>query len=392
MAVRFELDLAAGTSLTPARIVVRQGDGVLRELVLDGTRLEKLTGDGKIVVGKDRVRWLPPAGGGTLRYRVPLSHRRPGRNATGNDAFVGERFAIFRGEDAFPVRSWRRARGSTLAGELAIGRPAGWALITPYLPDARGRLPIRNPGKRLARPIGWITAGDLGTRRDVISGIEMTVTAPRGLRMERIAMLAVLRWTLPQLVTPLTGTGERPPGSRYISIVSAAEPMWLGALSAPNSLFVHADRPLISENGTSTVVHEMVHVLLAGLDTPRDEDWIDEGLAEYLSLRALKDSGTISALRYEATIGNFRRWGEEAQSLRTTASSGPVTARAVAVFHDLDAELRKASGGRQTLATLVRDFLQRDEPVSLAALRTAAGKVTGQQPRALAPAAVPGLD
>ncbi len=335
---------------------------------------------------------MPPAGGGTLRYRVPLSHRRQGRNATGNDAYVGDRFAIFRGEDAFPVRSWRRTRGSTLEGELAIRRPAGWALITPYLPNALGRLPIRNPGKRLPRPIGWITAGDLGTRRDVISGIEMTVTAPRGLRMERVAMLGLLRWTLPQLVPPLTGTGERPPGSRYINIVSAAGPMWLGALSAPNSLFVHADRPLISENGTSTVVHEMVHVLLTDLDTPRDQDWIDEGLAEYLSLRALKDSGTISPLRYETTIGNFRRWGEQAKSLRTTSSSGPVTARAVAVFHDLDAELRAASGGRQTVATLVRDFLRRDEPASLASLRTAAGKVTGKRPRALAPAAVPGLD
>ncbi len=70
--------------------------------------------------------------------------------------------------------------------------------------------------------------------------------------------------------------------------------MWLGALSAPNSIFVHASRPLISENGTSTIVHEIVHVLLMDLKTPRDQDWIDEGLAEFLSLRALKDSGTIS--------------------------------------------------------------------------------------------------
>jgi hypothetical protein len=378
--------------MTAAQIVVRQGDGELRELVLDATRLEDVTGDGKVVVGDDRVRWMPPAGGGTLRYRVPLSHRRQGRNATGNDAFVGERFGIFRGEDAFPVQSWRRTRGSTVEGELAIGLPRNWSLITPYLPNTLGRLPIRNPGTRLPRPIGWITAGDLGTRRDVISGIEITVTAPRGLRMERIAMLGLLRWTLPRLVPQLTGSRGRPPGSRYISIVSAAEPMWLGALSAPNSLFVHADRPLISENGTSTVVHEMVHVLLADLDTPRDQDWIDEGLAEYLSLRALKDSGTIAPIRYETTIAAFRRWGEQAKSLRTASSSGPVTARAVAVFHDLDAELRKASGGKQTVATLVRDFLLQDRAASLAALRSAAGKVIGKPPRALAPAAVPGLD
>ena len=338
------------------------------------------------------MRWKPPTGGGTLRYRVPLTHRRQGGNAAGNDAVVGDRFAIFRGDDAFPVRSWRRAKGSTLEGELAVGLPRNWSLITPYLPNALGRLPIRNPGQRLPRPIGWITAGDLGTRRDVISGIEITVTAPRGLRMERVAMLGLLRWTLPELVPPLAGTGARPPGSRYVNIVSAAAPMWLGALSAPNSLFVHADRPLISENGTSTIVHEMVHVLLADLDTPRDQDWIDEGLAEYLSLRALKESGTISAVRYETTIGAFRRWGEQAKSLRTVSSSGPVTARAVAIFHDLDAEIRKGTGGRQSVATLVRAFLQGDKPVSLATLRAAAGKMTGKPPRALATPAVPGLD
>lgn len=389
---RFELDLAADASTTPARIVVRQAGGALRELVLERSRLENVSGDGKIVVEQDRLRWLPPAGGGTLRYRVPLSHRRQGRNASGNDAFVGRQFAIFRGDDAFPVRSWRRARDSTLAGELAVGLPRNWSLITPYLPDRLGRLPIQNPGKRLPRPIGWIIAGDIGTRRDVISGIEITVTAPRGLRMERIAMLGLLRWTLPRLVPQLTGDGERPPGSRYINIVSAAEPMWLGALSAPNSLFVHADRPLISENGTSTVVHEMVHVLLADLDTPRDQDWIDEGLAEYLSLRALRDSGTISAARFEATIGAFRRWGEEAKSLRTATSTGPVSARAVAVFHDLDAELRKATGGKQTVGALVRALLRDDRQASLASLRTAASRITGKPSRALSAAAVPGLD
>lgn len=378
--------------MTPAQIVVRQGDGDLRELVLDGTRLEKVTGDGKVVIDKDRIRWMPPAGGGALRYRVALSHRRQGKNSTGNDAFVGERFALFRGDDAFPVKSWRRARGSSVEGELAVGLPRSWALITPYLPNPLGRLPIQNPGQRLPRPIGWITAGDLGTRRDVVAGIEITVTAPRGLRMERIAMLGLLRWTLPELVPPLTGEDGKPPGPRYINIVSAGEPMWLGALSAPNSIFVHADRPLISENGTSTVVHEMVHVLLADLDTPSDQDWIDEGLAEYLSLRALKDSGTISAVRYETTIGAFRRWGEQAKSMRTVSSTGPVTARAVAVFHDLDAEMRKATGGKQSVATLVRDLLQGGKPVGLATLRAAASKITGKPPRALAASAVPGLD
>jgi len=386
---RFELDLIAGQSVTTARIVVRQDDGALRELVLDRPPLQNVAGDGRITLEKDRVRWVPPAAGGTLRYRVPLSHARQGKKAPGNDAWVGEQFAVFRGEDAFPVRAWRRRKGTDLTGELVVRLPGKWALITPYLPDAAGRLPIRNPGSRLPRPIGWIMAGNIGTRRDTVADIEITVTAPRGLRMERVAMLGLLRWTLPQLVPPLTTAQTTP---HYINIVAAGKPMWLGALSAPNSIFVHADRPLISENGTSTVLHEMVHVLLADLETPRDQDWIVEGLAEYLSLRALKDSGTISAPRYEAAITDFRRWGEPVMNLRTTVSAGPVTARAVSIFYDLDTELRRASNGKQSLAMLVRGMLRSQRRVDLASLRSAARKVIGQDSRALAPSAAPGLD
>lgn len=387
--LRFELDLRRGESSTAARIIVRQDSAALREIVLDGARLQKATGDGEIVLKQGQLRWEPPATGGTLRYQVTLSHRRQGKNAAGNDAWVGEQFAVFRGEDAFPIRAWRRSKDSGLTGELLVRRPDNWRLITPYLPDALGRMAIRNPGKRLARPIGWITAGDLGTRRDTIADIEITVTAPRGERMERVGMLGLLRWTLPQLVQQLATAESRP---RYISIVAAGSPLWLGALSAPNSIFVHTDRPLISENGTSTIVHEMVHVLLADLDTPRDQDWIDEGLAEYLSLRALKDSGTISAVRYEATIAEFRRWGSAVTSLQATSSTGPVTARAVTVFADLDTELRKAGRNGQSLAVVIRGLLESTRRVDLATLRLAARRVLGRDSLALAPAAVPGLD
>ena len=387
--VRFELDLKGGKPVTGARIVVRQDSGALREIVLDRTLVQNAAGDGQITFDRNGVRWVPPAAGGTLRYRVPLSHRRQGRHAVGYDAWVGETFAVFRGEDAFPIRTWRRAKGSTLNGELRIQLPRAWALVTPYPSDVRGRLQIRNPGRRLPRPLGWISAGDLGIRRDRVGDIDISVTAPRGLRMERVAMLGVLRWTLPQLVPQLTAVQSRP---RRINIVAAGAPMWLGALSGPNSIFVNADRPLISENGTSTIVHEMVHVLLADLATPPDQDWIDEGLAEFLSLRALRDSGTLSSSRYDATITEFRRWGAPVPTLRTTAARGPVTARAVTLFHDLDAELQAASSGRQSVATLVHSLLLSTQQADLESLRAGARKVLGKPARALAVRAVPGFE
>ncbi len=348
--------------------------------------LAKASGDGRIRLSAGKLIWNPPARGGELRYQVRLTHRRSAHDASSHDAWVGSKLAIFRAEKAFPISSWRLRKDSALHGELAISAPEGWSVVTPYLPNSAGKMPITNPGKRRARPLGWVIAGDIGTRRDVIAGTEITISAPRGIRMERIAMLGLLRWTLPQLVPAL---GKLP---SYVNIVAASEPMWLGALSAPNSIFVNARRPLISENGTSTIVHEMVHVLLADLKTPADQDWIDEGLAEYLALRALLDSGTISQIRYVQTIGSLRKWGANVTSLRTTSSTGPVSARAVTVFHDLDAELRRATGNRKNLASLVRELMSTSELVELESLRSRTRQLTGHTPRSLAPMAVPGFD
>ena len=385
--LRYQLQLVADTDSAEARIVLSQTNDALRELQFAAdTMLAKASGDGRIRLSAGKLIWNPPARGGELRYQVRLTHRRSAHDASSHDAWVGSKLAIFRAEKAFPISSWRLRKDSALHGELAISAPEGWSVVTPYLPNSAGKMPITNPGKRRARPLGWVIAGDIGTRRDVIAGTEITISAPRGIRMERIAMLGLLRWTLPQLVPAL---GKLP---SYVNIVAASEPMWLGALSAPNSIFVNARRPLISENGTSTIVHEMVHVLLADLKTPADQDWIDEGLAEYLALRALLDSGTISQTRYVQTIGSLRKWGANVTSLRTTSSTGPVSARAVTVFHDLDAELRRATGNRKNLASLVRELMSTSELVELESLRSRTRQLTGHTPRSLAPMAVPGFD
>lgn len=134
---RFELRLMPGEPVSEARILVRQNQGQLRELVLDAARLQTITGNGKITRDQGRVRWIPPTGG-QLQYRVSLNHLRPSRKGQAYDAWVGPEWAIFRGEDAFPLRSLRRTKGSVLAGELVLELPRQWSLITPYLPDPEG--------------------------------------------------------------------------------------------------------------------------------------------------------------------------------------------------------------------------------------------------------------
>ena len=59
---------------------------------------------------------------------------------------------------------------------------------------------------------------------------------PQGHGVRRQDILAMLRWTLPKLRRILGQLPER------LTVVSAGDPMWRGGLSAPRSLFLHAER------------------------------------------------------------------------------------------------------------------------------------------------------
>jgi hypothetical protein len=96
-----------------------------------------------------------------------------------------------------------------------------------------------------------------------------------------------------------------------------------------------ANRPLISENGTSPLLHELVHVALRIYAAPPD-DWIVEGLAEFYALEIMNRSGTIAKNRYAIAHRALADWGRDVASLRQPRSSGPVTAKAVGVFRALD--------------------------------------------------------
>jgi len=142
----FELQLLADRPTADARIILRQDQGSLRELQLSaGSFTGKPEGDGQLRRVFSKLIWKPPASGGELRYQVRLTHRRSARDASSHDAWVGSKLAIFRADKAFPVTAWRLKKNSSLHGVLGVAAPGGWSVITPYLPDQTGRMPIRNP-------------------------------------------------------------------------------------------------------------------------------------------------------------------------------------------------------------------------------------------------------
>jgi predicted metalloprotease with PDZ domain len=59
-------------------------------------------------------------------------------------------------------------------------------------------------------------------------------------------------------------------------------------------------------------------------------------------------------------------------------AAGTVTARAVGLLRDLDAEIRAATGGARSLDDVVRELVGSREAVSLAHFRRVCERVTGR--------------
>jgi hypothetical protein len=166
----------------------------------------------------------------------------------------------------------------------------------------------------------------------------VTVAGPQNQDMPRLEIIAFLRWTMPKLLKIFPDFPNR------LLIVGARDDMWRGGLSGPGSVYLHAERPLISENATSSLLHEMVHIATGQAPGPRD-DWIIEGLSEYYSLEILRRSGGLGTKRFAQTLEWLDEWAKRENGRLTSPSSGANTARAVLVFDLIGKELEANDAG-----------------------------------------------
>ncbi len=344
----YSVKVIAEQSAVDVVLEIRQSHRLLRELTFTflPDTLSNYSGDGELQVSHGTLRWLPPAKGGKLRWRVHVAHRR-GNN--GYDAWLGTAWGIFRAEDIIPRAKTRALKGSTSNTTLSLDLPPGWSSVTEY---------------------SSIAVGDIGVRREKIAGVRVAIAGPQGHAVRRMDMLALLNWTIPELVTLLPRPLPR------LTIVSAGEPMWRGGLSAPASLYLHADRPLISENGTSPLMHEVVHTALS-IRSEDGADWIAEGLAEYYGLELLERGGAISTRRYGIAIAEQAEWANQAKSLCGASSTGATTALAVGVFDALNREIHDKTGGASDLDELLRQVLVSRDPIGVTSLRALAADIIG---------------
>lgn len=379
--VYYELrpDPAAMSVLVTMR--VEQPNRQLRELEFS-TRsgaITDVTGDGELRTDTGSVTWVPPASGGTLQWRAAVASPR-GDGAF--DALLDQSWGLFRAEDVIPRARSRTLKGARSRTTMRVIPPPGWSVVTEY-PAIRDPILIERSGRRFDQPAGWMVMGDLGVRRETIAGTRVVIAGPENQDIRRMDMLALLNWTLPQLAMLLPGTLPR------LTIVSAGDPMWRGGLSAPASLYIHADRPLISENATSTLLHEVMHVA-AGFRSAPGYDWITEGFAEYYSIELLYRGGAITAERHDIAVKGIADWAKRAKSLCGSASSGARTAAAVTLLHALNREIIASTAGDANLDDVLRELVAADVPLDLELLAAATASLTGSPSDVLHSAELPG--
>jgi hypothetical protein len=361
-----------------ARITIALGKGaeVVSELsfAVDPKRFTGFNATGTFKNTAGKASWKPNGAGAKLSYLVKISHTR---NNGHFDARMTADWALFRGDKVIPRIKARMKKGATSNARLYFKLPQGWThLDTGWLRIPNGPFLIDNPGRKFDRPIGWMIAGKIGTRRDQLGLTEVAVAAPKGDPLDRMDTLTMINFVWPEFEGAF---GKTP---RKILIVGAGDPMWRGGLSAPNSLFLHSERPLISENATSTLVHELVHVVtrISGEDR---SDWIAEGLAEFYSVELIYRAGGMTDARHEKVFEWLAAWSSQVKSLRSDSSSAEITARAVLLLRDLDKEIRNRSKDRKSIDDLAR-ALRPLRKVSTGEFVAAAEKIMGGKSKVLA--------
>jgi len=339
-------------------LTLNQSSALLLEMTMRvDSRTSTFKADGALDVRADTVTWRPPANGGKISWQVSVPHKR---NANGYDAWLDRQWGLFRAEDIIPRASTRTRKGATSETQMRFAVPSGWSLVTEYFGE-NNQFAIDNPARRFDQPKGWIVMGDLGVRREIIAGVRIAIAGPVDNNVRRMDTLALLRWTLPEVSRIFPDMPAR------LTIVSAGDPMWRGGLSAPQSMFVHSSRPLISENATSTLLHEVMHLLLR-LSADDGYDWIVEGLAEFYSLEILHRSGTISDERYAVARADTAEWASSATDLCLPVSSGATTALAVTILDALNDEIKERTDGVASLDDVARALRHADKDVDLAIL------------------------
>lgn len=348
------------------RLLPQSGQAEVRMTLADGAQVRSLDfdlgregrysdfqadGPWQPVADNQRGIWHPAPGKASLTYKVKLDHTL--KNGS-HDSRLAPHWALFRGDDLVPAAHLDQQDGTELVARLSVELPPGWNSIETAWPRVgKQRFRIDNVSRLFDRPTGWMLAGNIGSRRARLGDTEVSVAGPFGQGMRRMDALTLLTFVWPhyQAVFPRT-----PP---KLLLVGAREQLWRGARAANNSIYLNSATPLVSENGSSPLLRELVRVFAPINDRDRS-DWISEGLSEYYAIELLRRAGGISDDRYQSVQNRLNKAGKGITSLRGDKINGAAVSRAVLLLQALDREIRIHTHNQRSLDDVTRALMRLD--------------------------------
>ncbi|MGY2292674.1 hypothetical protein ACW9H6_23230 [Pseudomonas sp. SDO528_S397] len=287
-----------------------------------------------------RGLWQPAADNASLTYRVRLTHAR---KKGVYEARMTPSWALFRGEDLVPTAKLDQQDGVELVSRLSFDLPPGWKSVETAWPRVgKNTFRIDNVSRLFDRPTGWMLAGTLGSRRLRLGETEITVASPKGQGLHRMEVLTLLTFVWPQVQAVFPRHPDK------LLVVGAGDPMRRGVFASRDSIYLNSRTALVSENGSSPLIREVVQAVGRFKDH-QNSDWISEGLAEYYSIELLRRAGGISDDRYTAIQTRLSKQGKGVTTLRGERINPAAVARAVVLLQELDREIRLKTHNKRSL-------------------------------------------
>lgn len=344
------------------RLLPQSGQAEVRLTLADGSAVRSLDfdlgkpgaysdflADGQWQVQNGRGVWHPAAGKTSLSYRVLLDQQPRGG---AHEARITPHWALFRGDQLVPPARLDQQDGTELVSRLTFDLPTGWKSVETAWPRiGRQKFRIDDVSRLFDRPTGWMLAGNLGSRRARLGDTEVTVAAPQGQGMRRMDTLTLLTFVWPQLQAVFP---RNPP---KLLLVGARDEMWRGVLAGNNSLYLHSTRPLVSENGSSPVLRELVQ-LFAQINDRDGSDWLGESLADYYATELLRRAGGMSDDRYEALQARQHKLAAKVTHLKGAKADAAQVARGVLLLQALDREIRLHHHDKRSLDDVARALMR----------------------------------
>ena len=347
----YQVRLLPANGQAEVRLTLAEGSAV-RSLDFDLGKAGAYSGfqaDGQWQQQGERGVWQPAAGKTSLSYRVKLDQKlRSGAYSTR----ITPHWALFLGDQLVPPARLDQQDGTELVARLTVDLPEGWKSIETAWPRiGKDKFRIDNVSRLFDRPTGWMLAGDLGSRRARLGETDVTVAAPVGQGMRRMDSLTLLTFVWPQLQAVF------PRNPAKLLLVGARDGMWRGAMTADASIYLHSSRPMVSENGSSPLLRELVQ-LFAQVRVRDNSDWLGQGLTEYYATELLRRAGGISDDRYEVWQARLQKLGGKVTQLRAEHASPAQVARGVMLLQALDKEIRIHTQAKRSLDDVTRALMR----------------------------------